>query len=173
MTLPRHYSLINVLTFSIVSIAIVGFFILYSVWAFDRFKKFDQETDALRESYIQEQERLIQHELSALIDYMKFNRSQVEERAKELLRGRVYNAWDIADNIYKKYSGRFPEEEIKTLVREAVRPITFNNGRGYYFATGLDGIEQIFADHPEMEGRDFINVKDARGVPIVKPRKTF
>lgn len=168
MTLLRHYSLINVLTFSIVSIAISGFAILYSVWAFDRFKKFERETVALRESYIQEQERLIQHELSAVIDYMEFNRSQIEERVKEVLRGRVYNAWDIADNIYKKYNGRLPEEEMQALVREAIRPITFNNGRGYYFATGLDGIEQIFADHPEMEGRDFINVKDARGVPIIQ-----
>lgn len=168
MTLPRHYSLINILTFSIVSIAIVGFAILYSVWAFDRFRKFEQETVELRESYILEQERLIQHELSALIDYMEFNRSQIEERVKEVLRGRVYNAWDIADNIYNKYKGQLPEEEIKSLVREAIRPITFNNGRGYYFATGLDGIEQLFADHPEMEGRDFINVKDARRVPIIQ-----
>jgi hypothetical protein len=42
------------------------------------------------------------------------------------------------------------------MILEALRPLRFDDGRGYYFATRLDGIELLFADHPELEGKSML-----------------
>ncbi len=56
---------------------------------------------------------------------------------------------------------------LENMVKDALRPIRFNQGRGYYFATRLDGIEMLFADRPEMEGRDMSAVMDLEGRYVV------
>jgi PAS domain S-box-containing protein len=54
------------------------------------------------------------------------------------------------------------------MIKDALRPIRFNNGRGYYFATNLNGTEELFADRPEMEGKDMLPIRGGRGEFVVR-----
>ena len=47
-------------------------------------------------------------------------------------------------------------------------PIRFNNQRGYYFITRLDGVEILFADRPEMEGRNLMDMQDTQGKFVIR-----
>ena len=49
------------------------------------------------------------------------------------------------------------------MIKDALRPVRFNDGRGYYFAVSLDGIEQLYPVKPEFEGKNIIELQDSKG----------
>ena len=49
------------------------------------------------------------------------------------------------------------------LVLETLRPIRFNGGRGYYFAVTMQGVEKLYPVAPELEGRNLLDLQDAKG----------
>ncbi len=55
---------------------------------------------------------------------------------------------------------RKTEPEIKKMIKDALRPIRFNKGRGYFFGANFNGVEQLFPDKPEPEGKNLIHMKD-------------
>ena len=54
------------------------------------------------------------------------------------------------------------------MILDALRPIRFAEGSGYYFATRLDGVEMLFADKPELEGSNLLGLQDTQGKYVVK-----
>ena len=148
--LPRRYSLINVLTVAMVSLAAFSFIVLYFIWLLERVQSFEDQVDSLRESYIKEQETRLQQELTSAINYIHFNKDQIEQRVEQALKNKVDEAWEVADHFYQINKGSLSNEQIIYRIKESLRPIRFNNGRGYYFATDFDGVELLFADPPEM-----------------------
>ncbi len=166
--LHRRYSLINVLTVAVVSLAVLAFVGLYFIWVFERVESFENQVDHLRGDYIKKQETRLQRELTGAIDYIEFSKSQIEKRVQQSLENRVHGAWEVADHLYQLNKGELSDEEIISRIKESLRPIRFNNDRGYYFATRYDGIELLFSDRPEMEGLNFLNIQDARGVFIIQ-----
>ena len=54
------------------------------------------------------------------------------------------------------------------MILDALRPIRFEKGSGYYFVTRLNGVNMLFADKPEMEGLNLLDVQDTRGQYIIK-----
>jgi signal transduction histidine kinase len=57
---------------------------------------------------------------------------------------------------------------VRNIIKEDLRPIRFNNGRGYFFATGLDGKEILFADQPELEGQSMLETRDTGGAYVIR-----
>lgn len=168
MKFTRRYSVVNLLTTAIVAVTIVSFACLYLIWVVDYINSFHTKSVELKNTYIEQQEKLIRNELEAAVDYIRFNQRQVKKRVRKQLKERVDEAWSIADNLYNNFSHTLSKEELESIVREALRAVTFNNGRGYYFATDLNGIEQLFTDRPEFEGKDLSNMKDPRGRPVIQ-----
>ena len=130
--------------------------------------KFRVEAAHLRENYLNQQKYEVKNEVEKVIDYINYNWSQTEQRLKANIKARTYEADAIAANLQKKFAGKKSTAEIRGLIVEALRPIRFNNGRGYFFATGLDGREILFADHPELEGKDLMNMRDTRGAFVIR-----
>ncbi len=58
--------------------------------------------------------------------------------------------------------------KLKKIIIDALRPIRYNNQRGYYFITRLDGVEILFADRPEMEGLNLIDMQDTQGKFVIR-----
>jgi signal transduction histidine kinase len=54
------------------------------------------------------------------------------------------------------------------LIKDALRPIRFNQGRGYYFIYSLDLKNILLPIRPNLEGKDFSNYKDVKGDFVVK-----
>jgi signal transduction histidine kinase len=80
----------------------------------------------------------------------------------------VNEAYAIASNIFNLYREKRTQAEMQEMVKDALRPIRFNEDRGYYFAFNLQGIETLFADRPEMEGKDMLPVQGAQGEYVVR-----
>ena len=147
----------------IVSVLSVGF-----LWIYFERAHFRVEARQLRQSYLESQKLNIKREVErakAFVDYMK---SQTEARLKASIRGRVNEAHAIAASLYELNAPRMSREKVETIVKEALRPIWFNKNRGYYFAFDLNGVEQLFAARPDMEGKNMLAEKGGRGEYVVK-----
>ena len=127
-----------------------------------------QRSESLRDDYINQQKALIKREVMRAVALINEQRSHAEEETRAVVRQRTEEAITIAENIYQQNRAIKSEAEIKKMIVDALRPIRFANGAGYYFATRLDGYEVLFADKPELEGTSLLEVKDTNGQFVVK-----
>ena len=146
-----------------ISCGLIGF-----LWIAQEYRRFQARTSAMRKDQIDARKREIKAKVQAAIDFIQYKRQQTDLRIRQTLRDRVYEAHSIATHLHAQYKDSRSSEEIQAMVREALRPLRFNNGRGYYFATRLDGVEQLFADHPELEGRNLLGMQDTTGAYVIR-----
>ena len=146
-----------------ISIGSSGYF-----WITQEIGQFEEESANIRQDYIDSQKTLIREVVGQAVEYVKYSKTQTEQRLKEGVKDRVYEAHSIATHLYKRYHLTKSKAELERIIIESLRPIRFNQGRGYYFATKLNGIEKLFADHPELEGKNLINMQDTRGKYVIK-----
>ena len=132
------------------------------------YQRFTMEAKQLREEYIAGQRQQIKNQVEEVVDFIQYNWAHAEERLRNDLKDRTYEAFAVAANLYRVNQGRASEQEIRNIILSALRPINFNHGRGYYFSTGLDGVEILFADHPELEGQPMLNIQDTRGAYVIR-----
>ncbi len=136
---------------------------LWGEWYYERQREFQQEISDLEDRYLANQKDIISREVGSAIEFIRYNHEQFESRHKEQLQVRVNDAHQIASHLYQKYQGEKSDEEIFDLIKEALRSVRFEDGLGYFFATNLNGVGEVFTDHPEMEGRSLLSVKDSQG----------
>ena len=155
--------------FVLISIAI---FILTSgigiFWLYSEFEKFNAESTRLESEILAEKKATVRNVVDSTFDYMTYRRGQIMSLLKKSLRDRVYEAHSFATNIHAQYRSSKGDAEIKKIIIEGMRPIRFNSGRGYFFAGDEHGIEQLFADRPEMEGKDLYDMRDTRGAYVIR-----
>jgi len=161
-TLPRTL-LINMVMIVTVS---VGLFVLLSFY-FEG-GRFEKERIDLEDKQLELRKQELKHQVDGAIDYIEFRRSRLEERAQNEIRQRVQEAHAVATHIVEQYRAEKSTEELQGLVREALRPIRFADGNGYFFATGLDGVEQLFADKPSLEGKKLLALQNAEGRYVIR-----
>ena len=148
---------------ALISVGLVG----YS-WIINEYKRFKKEEATLREEYVTTQKNILKNETDKVIDYIEYKKSQAETRLKQIIRNRTNEAYDIATNLYNHHRTTKNPDELKRIIKDALRPIRYNNQRGYYFITRLDGIEILFADRPEMEGLNLIDMLDTQGKFVIR-----
>ncbi len=142
--------------------------LLYLLWIYSEYAAFNAESQRMKSEYIQTRKETLKAEVARVLDYIQYMGEQTETRLKKTIQERVEEAHAIASNIYRENKGIKPDAEIKKMITDALRPIRFNNGNGYYFAFSMDGIEMLFPDRPEMEGRNMLSVQGAGGEFVVK-----
>jgi PAS domain S-box-containing protein len=155
--------LYSMVLLAVLSVILVGFF-----WIYNEYDRFKHEEIALREEYFDNQKSLIKHETDQVINYVEFKVSQAEARLKQIIRNRTNEAYNIAINLYNQHQATRTPDEIKKIIKDALRPIRYNRQRGYYFITRLDGVEVLFADRPEMEGLNLIDMQDTQGDFVIR-----
>lgn len=155
--------LVVVISVSLLIITAVGTIFVYSEYV--DFKKTLVRTEG---DFIRMKRQTLKDEVEKALDYIEFKKAKTEERLKSSIRDRTYEAYALASHIYAENKSDLPQSRIEELVRESLRPIRFNRGRGYYFATRLNGVEELFADRPEMEGLNLLDMRDTTGKFVIK-----
>jgi two-component system cell cycle sensor histidine kinase/response regulator CckA len=148
---------------TILSIGLLGFF-----WIQSEYSALRTESKSMRVRYLNSHKDILKTEVSTALSYIEYQKARVEPRLKQSIQGRVNEAHAIALNIYEQYREKRNPAEMQEMVKDALRPIRFNEDRGYYFAFNLQGIETLFADRPEMEGKDMLPVQGAQGEYVVR-----
>lgn len=132
------------------------------------YRYFRLQAEQVRSVYIDNQKQIIKQEVARAVEMIRYQISKSEELTRKKIKSRVYEAYTIARNIYQQNKDTETKAKIKQMILDSLRPIRFENGSGYYFATRFDGVEILFADKPEMEGLNLLDMKDTRGQYVVK-----
>ena len=136
-------------------------------WAMGEYRSAQSEADGLRKRFIENRKQLLVAEVGSVIKYIKSARERLERQCREELATRVDQAIQMAESMYRKYRGRKTPDEIKTMIRDALGAVRFDNGLGYYFAVNLEGGEELY---PGDRGRrrTWLDIRDGSGRPIVR-----
>jgi len=153
----------RLLIIAMIALAIVGHF-----WISSEYRDFRQNAKTLRENFIEAQRAKMILEVTNAVNYIKYNQNQIENRLQENIKERVYEAYSIALNIYYVHKDIKSSIEIGNLIKDALRPVRFNNGRGYYFAVSMNGVEKLYPVAPQFEEQNLLSLQDAKGNYVIK-----
>ncbi|WP_334550924.1 cache domain-containing protein [Vibrio scophthalmi] len=122
----------------------------------------EKDVNSLRDNFYTTQRKSIQNRVTNIVDQIEFEKKRTEDLLRQDIKQRVEEALAIAQNLYRQYEGQ-PEETIKKAITEALRPIRFNQGRGYFFVYQLDGTNVMHPILPQLEGTDMWDLQDVNG----------
>jgi PAS domain S-box-containing protein len=148
-------------------VTFVSFAVFYFLWIKNEYGEFKEESARIKEKFITEEKERLKIEVQNVLEYVHYMKNQTEKRLRDSVKERVNEAFSVAMNIYTENKDSKSRDEIEKMIKDALRPLRFNQGRGYYFAFNMDGIEELFSDRPEMEGKDMREVRGAKGEYVV------
>ena len=138
------------------------------VWIYDETSTFKSEAESLRLEYVESQKNMIKNQVTNVVNDINNLREEAEQELKRTIIDQVNQAHQITSNIYQQNYGSKKLPEIKKMIKDALRPVRFSDGRGYYFAVSMDGIEQLYPVRPEFEGKNLIGLQDSKGSFVIQ-----
>ncbi|WP_260918809.1 sensor histidine kinase [Aliarcobacter butzleri] len=130
---------------------------------FENKKTFNKERRAIEQRYILKNKEIIKEEVSRVFTFTKQLQKNTEEELKQNVKNRVYEAHEMATNIYEKYKTTKSKEEIFQIIKVALSGIRFNEGRGYFFIDDIYGNKLSHPIDTSIEGKNFLNYTDVNG----------
>ncbi|MDN5097625.1 cache domain-containing protein [Aliarcobacter butzleri] len=130
---------------------------------FENKKTFNKERRAIEQRYILKNKETIKEEVLRVYDFTKQLQKNTEEELKQNVKNRVYEAHEMATNIYEKYKTTKSKEEIFQIIKVTLSGIRFNEGRGYFFIDDIHGNKLSHPIDTSIEGKNFLNYTDVNG----------
>lgn len=157
---PFHAALFVILAMA----GILGLF-----WAYDEYLTYHFTLSSIRERYQREYQNRLTEEMENVIGFVEYSKSQMDQLIEAELRDKVQVAYISASHLYSLYKNDRSQEELKSMIIEAIRPLRFDTGKGYYFIGRTDdGYLELNADRPELEGKILKDTKDTDGRYVVR-----
>lgn len=166
--MKRKHSLSKTFLVNIVTLTICSTLLIGSLLIVQRFIEFNKESKQLKNNFMNNKKQSLIREVERTIQFIQFKKSTTEQHLKEDIKGRVYEAYNLITHLYEKNKDTMTENEIKDVIKETLRPMRFNDERGYYFIVSLDGVEVLYPTNPEYEGMYLYDLKDEKGNYVIR-----
>ncbi len=161
-TLPTIYF------FSILATTLLLCSLGAGIWIVDKYFDFKRNAETIQREYLEHSKHMAVDEVNRSMDYISRTMETAEGTLMVKLRERVNNAVDLAEAVHTRHRYTLEHDQLVRVVMDALRTQRFDNGRGYFFATSLDGVELLFADRPELEGKNLLEIQSPDGVFVIK-----
>lgn len=154
---------------SIIPVILIGIFtfILNAVVIHENRTKVETLINALHTESVEKEKTQIKHQVETIYQQVAYQRNLTENTLKQSIKSRVDNAFNTLSFIYQQNKDK-PKSEIIALISDALRTSRFNEGRGYFFIYGMDGINLMHPIFPDLEGKNLLEVQDVRGNRIMQ-----
>ncbi|MFC3626705.1 EAL domain-containing protein [Vogesella amnigena] len=93
---------------------------------------------------------------------------QTREVLQQRIREQVDSAHTLATALYQRQKGSRPPEHIQRDILEALRPLRYFAGRGYYFVDSMNGDCLLLPTDPSREGSSLLDNRDDQGTYIMR-----
>jgi signal transduction histidine kinase len=107
-------------------------------------------------------------EVESAKNFLHTMQSRTEAILRQQITDQVDQAHTLATALYTQGQGRIGESEMKRLIIEALRPLRFFNGKGYYFVDDMDGLCLLLPINTKLEGTSLLNNRDDVGTYIMR-----
>jgi signal transduction histidine kinase len=148
-----------------VAVAVVVLFA--GLWIAGRLIGFSEEASAIRAGLLEEKKLSLRATVDEAVSYVEFAQERAREALRADLRERVDQAHVLAAHLVATQGAGKDRAALEALVRDALRPLRFNGGRGYFFAFDLTGVKRLSPIFPGEEGRDMTEITGGRGERVV------
>lgn len=148
--------------------------IITQVVLIDKEKNFNNEIKLIEETFLNTNKKRINEETQEVYNFIKTEKNKSEELLKQNIKNRVYEAHNIANNIYLNESRydidghTHSKDHIFQTVKNALGGIIYNNGRGYFFIDDINGTKLLQPLNKSFEGKNLLEYEDAKGYKFVK-----
>lgn len=164
----RKYGFINIIRLIVLILLLLLAVFTLCLTTYTQIKDGNHRAAQMRADYVADQRRLIKFEVDRVVKQIDFEVNKHLNTAKELAKQRVNEAYSIAENIYEQNKATKTTEDIQHIIIDALRPVRFDNGDGYYFIISYDGTLKLTAESPEIENTNMLESTDSRGRRLVK-----
>ena len=125
--------------------------ILGGIFLRDQRRHFQEDLQQVAINFFKMQKECLRSKIEMQIKAINASRDSARQSLMNTIKARTYEAYAVAENLYEKYEEKRPEE-IQSLIREAIRPIRFNNDRGYFFIRDTQGPFVLYPPNSDIEG---------------------
>jgi PAS domain S-box-containing protein len=132
------------------------------------YRDFSFRANQMRAEYTASQKQIVKQEVHRVVEMIYYEKAQSEILTKQKIKSRVYEAHAIAQHIYQKNYTAKSTDEIQKMIIDALKPIRFEQGSGYYFISRTDGVAILFPSKPKLEGVNLLEVQDTHGQYITQ-----
>jgi len=160
---------------SFVKYGAISFLIIFSFSIMEIFihqKNVDLENDIkqLKEKYIEQNKIKVENLVNSIYEIINIEKKTENENLKKQIKQQVYQAYAIVNSIYNENIKKpnYSKEETINLIKVALRNIRFSNELGYIFIYEMNGTNILNAQFPEIEGKNFWEYKDSKGISLLK-----
>jgi len=103
----------------------------------------EQEIKQLEQDYLASEKSRVRSKVVNMIDFIEYRQSIIDNKMHSRIQRRVEDAQSIAMSLYKHYVGKVPEDELKELIIESLRALTWNSGESYIWIVDTQGNLQL------------------------------
>ncbi len=128
---------------------------------------FNNEINKVKTTYLTSEKEYLKQEIIKVRNNIINEKELTEETLKINIKEQVNQAYAIINNIYNQNQTK-SKKEIVNMAKDALRDIRFNDNRGYYFMYKMDGTTLLLPPRKDLEGKNLIKMKDAKGVYAIK-----
>ncbi|WP_375753727.1 cache domain-containing protein [Vibrio sp. HN007] len=150
-------------------VAIIGLatLVIIALIFYDNRIEAEDRLATLRSDFIQQEKKRVRQEVDSVYQQMVYEKAHTEAALKSEIKQRVNEAHAIVSSIYNNNMDK-PRDEVIKLIKDVLREVRFNDGRGYYFIYEMDGTNVLLPHLEHMEGTSRWDMKDSRGSYIVQ-----
>jgi len=164
MVPKRNLSISNIFFLNMLLIAVFSAVIIGYVWRYHERQNYSKQVLELEQDYISTQKQNLENAVKNAVNYIEYKRGLTQERLKESIKKRTYEAYNITENIYKNNLGKRPDSEIIDHIKQSLRNVRFFDNRNYYFIDDLQGNSILFPPKPTIEGNNLLGIVNKEGV---------
>ena len=106
-----------------------------------------KDLENLQKDYFEKNREIIKNEVNKVFDYIEHKKLNSEDELKENLKDRVEEAFTLVNYIYEKYKNTESKEQIINRIKDSLRPIRFNDNRGYFYISSIYKIKKKLLQH--------------------------
>ncbi|MCF6299434.1 MAG: cache domain-containing protein [Thiomicrorhabdus sp.] len=104
-----------------------------------------------------------------IVDLAAYRKSAIKDELHQRIQQRVEDAHKVATALHQRYDSVKSEQEIKSLIIDALRPLTWNEGESFVWMIDFEGVFQLAPEYlTHLEGTSIIDFKDATGREVIK-----
>ena len=166
--------ILNIIKYSPIFLVLIVSIITTQLFIYERNHSFTNDLKQIEETFYKENEDKVKEEVQKVYAFIKEEKENSEENLKNEIKNRVYEAHQIATNIYEKESAiddngiKHSKEHIFETIKSALGGIIYNNGRGYFFIDDENGTKLLQPLNEKIEGINLLTYKDINGYQFAK-----
>ena len=159
----------NLIIKAIFVVSIISTLLAFAISILFQYNSFRDDGEYIKSEFIKFKKEEIQREVSKVHTKIKYRQNRIEQAVRKKLKSRVNQAYTIANSIYEECKETKTPKEIQSLIVAALKNLSYNEKRSYFFINSNTGKAVLFNKTPTLHlNKNVWNLKDVKGNFIVR-----